>query len=220
MRFELKRTTATFAVPRIRHEINKGNAIDIPFKITCDISLLAMLMPPIPVEGEEPNPDSLINELFTPEGYVRRPSINPVKIHRKPEGATIHIYDEASKNTKKHALVLKPCSLSKLEAELKAPHQVVLSGAIQYPKYNDNELIRINALTNKNFDLTIVIEQLDMFEQQELGDDKKDGEDGEGDQPEEGGDRDPADNVADINEERDRRSAKAKARDEEQDPEE
>lgn len=191
MRFEIKRTTATFAVPRIRREKNKGNAADIPFRITTDVHILAMLTPAHVADNEDDNPESWIQELFTSEGYVRRPSINPIKIHRRPEGATVYIFDEPSQNTKKRSLLLKPCRLVKLQAELKAPYQVVLSGEIQYPQYTDQELIRINALTDKNFDINIVIEQLDMFEQPELN------ENDEG----EGGDEEESDAEADEEQE-------------------
>lgn len=164
MQFDLSRTTAKFGVFHPREEKNKGMAVDIPFSITVGVEILDMLMPPQLADGEEASPDALINELFTVEGYPRRPAINPLKIHRKPEGALVEIYDEKSQGKNGKPLSLKPCSLNKLEIELKSPHQVVLTGQIQYSQYDDKELARINALTSKNYDLTIYIEQVDMFD--------------------------------------------------------
>jgi hypothetical protein len=164
MRFELKRTTATFGVFHPREEKNKGMACDIPFKITIGAQFLDMLAPAQRAEGEEANPEAFMNELWTAEGYVRRPSLNPLKLYRKPEGATVTIWDEAADKKNGKPLELKPCNLNLKDAELMSPHQFVLSGQIQYSQYNDKELARINALTGKNLDIEILIEQVDMFD--------------------------------------------------------
>ena len=57
-------------------------------------------------------------------------------------------------------------------------HHVVLTGLIQYSQYSDAELIRINAIMNKSFDLEIVIEQSDLFENTE-GESEEEAEDSE-----------------------------------------
>jgi len=158
MKFELKRTTANFKMFNPRLEQNKGNAFDLPFDVTIDAKILSMLAPTIDPEGED---GDLNVELFTKEGQISRPSINPLHINRKPEGAIVTIWDQ--EGTKNPPLELRPCSLKDLKAELRTPNQVVLSGKIQYPKYNDEVLCRINALTNKAYDLAIEIEQADMF---------------------------------------------------------
>lgn len=158
MKFELKRTTANFKMFNPRLEQNKGNAFDLPFDVTVDDKILSMLAPTVDPEGED---GDLNVELFTKEGQISRPSINPLHINRKPEGAIVTIWDQEGTNNP--PLKLRPCSLKDLKAELRTPNQVVLSGKIQYPKYNDKELLRINALTNKSFDLAIEIEQADMF---------------------------------------------------------
>lgn len=159
MRFELRRTTATFGVFHPREEKNKGAAFDIPFEVTVGAEILPNLFPTH--ADDEANADEFIGEFFSVEGYVRRPAISPLKVHRKPEGVIVTIWDQEDFGP---ALVLKPCRLNKLEVTLQSPHQVVLTGQIQYSQYNDQELIRINALMNKKFDLSLVIEQVDMFE--------------------------------------------------------
>ena len=169
MRFELKRTTANFKMFNPRLEQNKGNAFDLPFDVTVDDKILSMLAPTVDPEGED---EDLNVELFTKEGQISRPSINPLHINRKPEGAIVTIWDQ--EGTKNPPLKLRPCSLKDLKAELRTPNQVVLSGKIQYPKYNDKELLRINALTNKSFDLAIEIEQADMFQKEDEKESVKD----------------------------------------------
>lgn len=158
MQFELTRTTAKFGVFNPREEKNKGNAFDLPFSVTLSSDVLAMLAPTTDVDGKD---DGLIEQLFTEEGQVARPSINPIHINRKPEGAIVKIWDQEDFG---EALELKPCNLTTLKAELQTPHHVVLTGKIQYSQYTDPELIRINALMNKSFDLEIMIEQSDLFE--------------------------------------------------------
>ena len=158
MQFELTRTTAKFGVFNPREEKNKGNAFDLPFSVTLSADILAMLAPTNDVDGHDEN---LAQELFTEEGHVARPSINPIHINRKPEGAIVKIWDQEDFA---EPLELKPCNLKSLKAELQTPHHVVLTGQVQYSQYTDNELIRINALMNKSFDLEITIEQSDLFE--------------------------------------------------------
>jgi hypothetical protein len=161
MQFELTRTTAKFGVFNPREEKNKGNAFDLPFSVTLSSSILAMLAPTTDVDGDD---EDFANTLFSDEGHVSRPSINPIHINRKPEGAIVKIWDQEDFGT---ALELKPCNLKSLKAELQTPNQVVLTGMIQYSQYSDAELIRINGLMNKSFDLEIVIEQSDLFEDPE-----------------------------------------------------
>lgn len=161
MKFELTRTTAKFGVFNPREEKNKGNAFDLPFSVTLGSSVLAMLAPTNDVDQDD---DTLAAVLFTDEGHVARPSINPIHINRKPEGAIVKIWDQEDFG---EPLELKPCNLKSLKAELQTPHHVVLTGLIQYSQYNDAELIRINALMNKSFDLEIFIEQSDLFEDPE-----------------------------------------------------
>lgn len=205
MQFELKRTTATFGVFHPREEKNKGMACDIPFKITIGSQYLDMLAPAQRVEGEADSPDTFINELWTVEGYVRRPALNPLMIYRKPEGARVTIWDEASDKKNGKPLVLEPCRLNLKKLELKSPHQLVLEGQIQYSQYDDKELARINALVNKNLDIEIFIEQVDMF------DDKKKDDEGGKDEDE---NPDPDAGNADDGE------SDSKAEDDENDPEE
>jgi hypothetical protein len=161
MQFELERTTAKFGIFNPREEKNKGNAFDLPFSVTLGAEILAMLAPTTDAES---NDEDLAQELFTKEGHVSRHSINPIHINRKPEGAVVKIWDQEDFG---EPLELKPCTLTTLKAELQTPHHVVLTGKVQYSQYNDNELIRINALMNKSFDLAIHIEQTDLFENPE-----------------------------------------------------
>jgi len=172
MKFELKRTTANFKMFNPRLEQNKGNAFDLPFDVTVDDKILSMLAPTVDPEGED---GDLNVELFTKEGHVSRQSINPIHINRKPEGAVVKIWDQEDFG---EPLELKPCTLTTLKAELQTPHHVVLTGKVQYSQYNDNELIRINALMNKSFDLAIHIEQTDLFENPET-ESEEDAEDSE-----------------------------------------
>lgn len=158
IQFQLERTTAKFGVFNPREEKNKGAAFDLPFSVTVPASILSMLIPSTDEYGDD---TSIINELFTEEGHISRPAINPITINRKPEGATVKIWDQENFG---RPLDLTPCNLTTLKAELQTPHQVILSGKIQHSKYNDQELIRINALMNKSFDLSITIKQTDLFE--------------------------------------------------------
>ncbi len=168
MQFELTRTTAKFGVFNPREEKNKGNAFDLPFSVTLGSEILAMLAPTNDVDQDD---DALAGVLFTQEGHVARPSINPIVINRKPEGAVIKIWDQEDFG---EPLELKPCNLKSLKAELQTPNHVVLTGMIQYSQYNDNELIRINALMNKSFDLAIHIEQTDLFQDPETETEEQD----------------------------------------------
>lgn len=161
MQFELTRTTAKFGVFNPREEKNKGNAFDLPFSVTLGSSILAMLAPTTDVAGDD---EDFAKTLFSEDGHVSRQSINPLHINRKPEGAIVKIWDQEDFGEE---LELKPCNLKSLKAELQTPNQVVLTGLIQYSQYSDAELIRINALMNKTFDLQIVIEQPDLFEDPE-----------------------------------------------------
>jgi hypothetical protein len=161
MQFELTRTTAKFGVFNPREEKNKGMAMDVPFTVTMGSEILSMLAPTIDPDSDD---DDLSLQLFSEEGHVARPSINPLHINRKPEGAIVTIWD---KEDFSKPLTLSPCTLTTLKAELQTPNQVVLSGKFQYAQYNDKELCRINALTNKSFDLAIIIEQTDLFESPE-----------------------------------------------------
>ena len=168
MQFELERTTAKFGVFNPREEKNKGNAFDLPFSVTLAADILAMLAPTVDPDS---NDEDLSQELFTKEGHVARQSINPIHINRKPEGAVVKIWDQEDFG---EPLELKPCTLTTLKAELQTPHHVVLTGKVQYSQYNDNELIRINALMNKSFDLAIHIEQTDLFEDPETETEEQD----------------------------------------------
>jgi len=161
MQFELERTTAKFGVFNPREEKNKGNAFDLPFSVTLGSEVLAMLAPTQDVDNDD---EDLAKVLFTSEGHVSRPSINPIHVNRKPEGAVVKIWDQEDFG---EPLELKPCNLKSLKAELQTPNHVVLTGMVQYSQYNDNELVRINALMNKSFDLAIHIEQTDLFENPE-----------------------------------------------------
>jgi hypothetical protein len=161
MQFELTRTTAKFGVFNPREEKNKGNAFDLPFSVTVSSDILAMLAPTSDPDSDD---SDLAQELFSDEGHVSRPSLNPIHINRKPEGATVTIYDQEDFG---NPLLLIPCNLKSLKAELQTPNQVVLTGLIQHSQYNDNELVRINALMNKSFDLEIVVEQTDLFDDPE-----------------------------------------------------
>ena len=171
MRFELSRTTASFGVYNPRVEKNKGPACDLPFEVTVGADLLSMLVPAqeqdhgegaenvVPIVSE----DRLVAELYSEEGYVRRPAISPLHINRKPEGVTVTIWDEHEEDGS--PLILKPCRFTTVQARLQSPHQVVLSGKIQYSQYTDEELVRINALMDTTHDIAWVAEQSDMFEE-------------------------------------------------------
>jgi hypothetical protein len=171
MKFELTRTTATFGVYNPREEKNKGPACDIPFEVTVGADLLSMLVPAqeeLPEEGAEnvvtlPTEDRLVAELYSEEGYVRRPAISPLHINRKPEGVTVKIWDQEAPDA--DPLVLQPCRFTTLQAELQSPHQIVLTGKIQHSKYSDSELVRISHLMNSTHDISWEIEQGDMFEE-------------------------------------------------------
>ncbi len=171
MRFELSRTTASFGVYNPREEKNKGPACDLPFEVTVGADLLSML---VPAQEEDqgdtpenvvslPTEDRLVAELYSEEGYVRRPAISPLHINRKPEGVTVTIWDEHEEDGS--PLVLKPCRFTTIQASLQSPHQVVLSGKIQYSLYTDEELVRINALMDTTHDIAWVVEQSDLFEE-------------------------------------------------------
>jgi hypothetical protein len=171
MKFELTRTTATFGVYNPREEKNKGPACDIPFEVTVGADLLSMLVPAQeqePGEGAENvvslvTEDRLVAELYSEEGYVRRPAISPLHINRKPEGVMVKIWDQEAPEAE--PLILQPCRFTTLQAALQSPHQIVLTGKIQYSGYTDSELVRINALMNSTHDLAWEIEQQDMFEE-------------------------------------------------------
>jgi len=171
MRFELSRTTASFGVYNPRVEKNKGPACDLPFEVTVGADLLSMLVPAQEEdqgEGAEnvvtlPTEDRLVAELYSEEGYVRRPAISPLHINRKPEGVTVTIWDEHEEDGS--PLILKPCRFTTIQAELKSPHQVVLSGKVQYSLYTDEELVRINALMDTTHDIAWEVEQSDLFEE-------------------------------------------------------
>ena len=62
-------------------------------------------------------------------------------------------------------LILQPCRFTTLQAALQSPHQIVLTGKVQYSGYTDSELVRINALMNTTHDIAWEIEQQDMFEE-------------------------------------------------------
>ena len=88
--FKLPRTTATFGVYNRREEKNKGSAFDLPFQVTVSAEIIDMLAPAQDEDGDiqEDGYSGLVEELFSEEGYVKRPALNPLAIHRKPEGAT------------------------------------------------------------------------------------------------------------------------------------
>ncbi len=170
MHFELSRTTAEFGKYNPRKEQNKGNAFDIAFTVTVGADTLSMLVPAQEEdqgEGAEnvvslPTEDRLMAELYSEEGYVRRPAISPLNINRTPEGVTVTIWDEHEEDGS--PLVLKPCRFKNLVATLKSPHQIQLAGLIQYPQYTDDELVRINAVMYQTHDIGWVVEQSDLFE--------------------------------------------------------
>lgn len=170
MRFELSRTTASFGILNLRIEKNKGPACDLAFEVTVGADLLSMLVPAqqegqgegaenvVPIVSE----DRLVAELYSEEGYVRRPAISPIHINRKPEGVTVTIWDDHEEDGS--PLVMQPCNFKSLQARLQSPHQVVLSGLIQYSEYTDEELVRFNALMGHTHDIGWVIEQQELFE--------------------------------------------------------
>ena len=165
MKFELPRTTASFGVYNRREEKNKGSAFDLPFQVTVSAEIIGMLAPAQAEEGVEDTSETLIDELFSEEGYVKRPALNPLSINRKPEGATVTIWDfEHPDDQDSEPLELQPCRLTTLKAEMQSPHQVVLSGKIQYSQYTDDQLVRIDHICDKTFDLAITVEQVDLFE--------------------------------------------------------
>ena len=168
MQFELPRTTAHFACANLREEKNVGKAFDLPFTLTTSADILLMLCP-AQIETDDPDADPqevaddkdrLIQELFSVEGFVKRPALNPLHINRKPEGITVTIHDQEEGIA---PLILKPCRFTTLQAELESPHQVVLKGKIQYSQYNNNELIRMNAIMGEHCDIEWVTDQQDMF---------------------------------------------------------
>lgn len=168
MQFDLTRTTAKFSGYNPRIEKNKGHAMDISFTVTLGSEILAMLAPTNDVNGDD---EDFAKTLFSEDGHVSRQSINPLHINRKPEGAIVTIWDQEDFG---EPLVIQPCNLKSLKAELQTPNQVVLSGLIQYAQYSDTELCRINALMDKSFDLQIIIEQADLFENPEGESQKQD----------------------------------------------
>lgn len=185
MKFELGRTMAYFAKKyQGRIQGAEDHAIDISFSITTDADVLLMLAPAIIVKeddsGEEKRTkargkDNLVEELFSKEGYVKRPSLSPIAIHRKPEGISVTIHDQ-----EKNPMTLVGCSFKNLSIELKSPKQVVVSGLIQYARYNNNELIRINSIMGKHVDIEWFAEQDDLFSKDDskakAKDDKQDPE--------------------------------------------
>ncbi len=172
MKFELTRTTATFGVYNARLEQNVGPACDLPFTVTVGADLLSMLVPAQEIDpGEEADnvvalvtEDRLMGELYSEEGYVRRPAISPLHINRKPEGVTVKIWDQEEPEA--DPLVLQPCRFTTLQAKLQSPHQIELTGKIQYSKHSDSELIRISHLMGSTHDIAWEIEQGDMFEEE------------------------------------------------------
>lgn len=170
MRFELSRTTASLGVYNARKEQNVGPACDIPFEVTVGADLLAMLVPAQEEdqgEGAEnvvtlPTEDRLVAELYSEEGYVRRPAMSPLHVNRKPEGVTVTIWDEHEEDGS--PLILKPCSFKSIKAKLQSPHQLVLSGLIQYSKHTDDELVRISHLMDTTHDIAWEVDQSDLFE--------------------------------------------------------
>jgi hypothetical protein len=168
MRFELSRTTASFGILNLRVEKNKGHACDLAFEVTVGADLLSMLVPAqeqdqgegaenvVPIVSE----DRLVAELYSEEGYVRRPAISPLHVNRKPEGITVTIWDEHNE-----PLVLKPCSFKSVKGALQSPHKLVLSGLIQYPLYTDEELVRLNAVMDTTHDIAWEVDQSDLFEE-------------------------------------------------------
>ncbi len=182
MRFELTRTTAMFGVYNARKEKNVGPACDIPFTVTVGADLLAMLIPAqqeelgegaenvVPITTE----DRLMAELYSEEGYVRRPAISPLHINRKPEGVKVEIWDLEGPDA--DPLVLNPCRFTSLLAELQSPHQIVLTGKIQYSRHSDSELIRISHLMDTTHDIAWTVEQGDMFEESGEGAGEQDNE--------------------------------------------
>lgn len=167
MQFNLERTTAKFGVFNPRKEKNVGPACDLPFTIVVPADILLMLAPAqVASDDEEPpheddTKDRIIQELFSVEGYVKRPALSPLSIHRKPEGVTVEIWDQEDLGD---PLMLTPCRFSGLSVELQSPHQVVLKGKIQYSDYNNNELIRISSIMDESHDIAWRIEQIDLFE--------------------------------------------------------
>ena len=175
MKFELTRTTAQFGVYNARLEQNVGPACDLPFTVTVGADLLSML---VPAQEEEPGDgadnvvpitteDRLMAELYSEEGYVRRPAISPLHINRKPEGVTVKIWDQEEPDA--DPLVLKPCRFITIMAKLQSPHQIELTGKIQYSRHSDSELIRISHLMGSTHDISWEIEQGDLFEKDDSG---------------------------------------------------
>lgn len=173
MKFELPRTTASFAKKvqeRIQGEDDK--ALDISFSITTDTGILPMLFPaqvqvqPSDEDGEPEvkldtkRKDRLVEELFSKEGYVRRPAISPLTVHRKPEGLTVKIHDQELSG---EPMTLTGCSMKNLTVTLKSPNQVVLAGLLQYPRYDNNDLLRLNAIMGKLADIEWSADQDDLF---------------------------------------------------------
>jgi hypothetical protein len=173
MRFELSRTTASFGILNLRVEKNKGHACDLAFEVTVGADLLSMLVPAqeedhgegaenvVPIVSE----DRLVAELYSEEGYVRRPAISPLHVNRKPEGVTVTIWDQDEDGPVTDPLILKPCSFKSVKGALQSPHQLVLSGLIQYPLYTDEELVRLNAIMDTTHDIAWVVEQSDLFDE-------------------------------------------------------
>lgn len=165
MKFTISRTTAHFGVYNPREEKNNGAACDIPFHITIGAEILGMLCPSVLGDDgmidEHDVGESLANELFSDEGYVRRPALNPLSLNRTPEGVEVIIHDDHGRDG---PLVLHGCRLKGIVVELQTPFMLKLSGKIQYQKYTDKELLRINGLMNKDYDIEMRVVQSDLFE--------------------------------------------------------
>lgn len=170
--FKIARTTAKFSNKYQGRIQGSGDnkAFDLSFHLTTSADLLPTLLPaaiqkPDDEEGpkkvhKDDQKDRIVQELFSVEGYVKRPYISPITIHRKPEGLRIWIWDQEDFS---EALELYPCSMKNLKVELQSPHQIVFHGLIQCANYNNNELIRINAIIGKQFDIAWEVDHSDLF---------------------------------------------------------
>lgn len=177
--FNLDRTTATFAKKYQGRVQGSGDdkAFDLSFRLTTSADTLPMLIPASIQKpdgddskkkpAKEDQKDRIVQELFSVEGYVKRPHISPINIHRKPEGLRIWIWDQEDFGDE---LVLYPCSMKNLKVALQSPHQIVLHGLIQYAHFNNNELIRLNAIIGKSLDIAWEVDQSDLFSSDDSSD--------------------------------------------------
>jgi hypothetical protein len=167
-RFKFPRATTSFGVFNPREEKNKGKACDIPFTFSAQADLLGMLAPDLGIDIRDEKEDeditlAFLGELYDDAAVVRRPSLSPLHINRKPEGVTVRIYDKG----KKEPLTLSNCRVKNIIVELKAGMNIEVSGMIQYPQYHDAELLRINNLMNSQADMEMEASQSDLFDQPE-----------------------------------------------------